>query len=252
MICAGSFPEALRVSPASRRRWFNGYLRTVVSRDVAEFADLHNVQALPRLLALAAARAGSTFVLSDVGRGLGTTHDTVQLYLSYLDTVFLTATVPAWSTNVTSRITKTPKIFLTDAGLAAHLVRATPSTLREPGHPSLGGLVETFVFAELLKLRSLTGEAFDIYHYRDRDGREVDFICETPDGLVAAIEVKASASPTSKDARHLAWLRDKIGDRFVVGMVLHLGGHALSHGDRLISAPVSTLWGDKGLPSPSN
>lgn len=248
VICAGSFPEVLRVSSlASRRRWFNGYVRTVVSRDISEFADVQNLQMLPRLLAMVAARTGGTFVASDIGRGLGTTHDTVQSYLSYLDTVFLVSAVPAWSTNLTSRVTKTPKVYLTDAGLGAHLVRATPAALREPGHPLLGGLTETLVFTELLKLRSLTGDAFEIYHYRDRDGREIDFICETPDGLVLAVEVKATTSPGPRDIRHISWLRDKLGDRFVSGVVLHMGSNSFSYGDRLLSTPISTLWGDGEL-----
>lgn len=249
VICAGSFPEVLLTrSATARRRWFNGYLRTVVSRDIGAFADVQHVQALPRLLGLIAARAGSIFVLSDIGRSLGTTHDTVRSYESYLETVFLSAPVPAWSTNATSRLTKTPKVFLTDAGLHAHLIRATPQALRPPGHPALGGLVETFVFTELVKLRGLTGDGFDIYHYRDRDGREIDFICETVDRLVVAIEVKATASPTVDDARHLTWLRDRVGSRFVAGFVLHLGEFCLSYGDRIFSLPVSALWGHATLP----
>jgi predicted AAA+ superfamily ATPase len=155
--------------------------------------------------------------------------------------------VPAWSTSLTSRITKTPKAFITDSGLAAHLIRATPEALREPGHPALGGLVETFVFTELLKLRAQTSDGFDLYHYRDRDGREIDFICEMPDGRIVAIEVKASASPSRQDSRHLAWLRDKLGDRFVAGVVLHLGRHTLSYGDRITACPVSVLWNHSAL-----
>ncbi|MFC4058032.1 hypothetical protein ACFOWE_06980 [Planomonospora corallina] len=56
------------------------------------------------------------------------------------------------------------------------------------------------------------------------------------------MEVKASASPSSADGRHLAWFREKLGDRFVAGVVMHLGEHVLSYGDRIIAAPISVLW----------
>ncbi|GGL09219.1 ATP-binding protein [Planomonospora parontospora] len=243
VLCRGSFPEALKVSTeTSRHRWYTGYVKTIVARDIGEFAEVHHASALPRLLGLIAARSGSTFLQADIARSLGVTGDTVRTYTSYFETVFLVSLLPAWSTNMTSRLTKTPKVFLTDTGLAAHLLRVTPGALREPGHRALGGLVETFVFTELMKLRSLMGDAFEIYHYRDRDGREIDFICETPDGRILAVEVKASASPSSADGRHLAWLREKLGDRFVAGVVMHLGEHVLSYGDRIIAAPISVLW----------
>jgi predicted AAA+ superfamily ATPase len=248
LVCAGSYPEVLRASSlASRRRWYNGYVRTVIARDISQFAEVQHAQALPRLLTLVAARAGSAFVASDLAKSLAVGHQTVGTYSSYLETVFLVAMVPAWSTNLTSRVTKTPKAFITDSGLAAHLIRATPDTLREPGHPALGGMIETFVLTEMLKLRAQTSDGFELYHYRDRDGREIDFICETPDGRIVAIEVKASASPSTHDARHLAWLRDKLGDRFAAGVVLHLGRHTLPYGDRITACPVSVLWNHAAL-----
>ncbi|MFI6323995.1 DUF4143 domain-containing protein [Nonomuraea sp. NPDC050556] len=103
--------------------------------------------------------------------------------------------------------------------------------------------METFAFTELTKLRSTASEPFKIYYFRDRNGREIDFILERYDGRIAGIEVKATASPTSKDASHLRWLRDALGDRFVAGVVLHLGDQSVSLGDRIQLLPMSALWG---------
>ncbi|MFC4058029.1 ATP-binding protein [Planomonospora corallina] len=139
VLCRGGFPEALRVSTeTSRHRWYTGYVKTIVARDIGEFAEVHHASALPRLLGLIAARSGSTFLQADIARSLGVTGDTVRTYTSYFETVFLVSLVPAWSTNMTSRLTKTPKVFLTDTGLAAHLLRVTPGALREPGHRAPG------------------------------------------------------------------------------------------------------------------
>lgn len=250
-VCAGGYPEVVGLdSPRLRRSWFNAYIRTVTSRDIRELGHVHDARTLARLLGLVAARSGSLLVAEDLARGLGVSAPTVRAYLSYLETVFLSATVPAWSTNLTSRITKTPKVFTTDAGLAANLLRVTEESLRRPGNPALGGLVETFAYTELVKAQARTGDAFDLYHYRDRDGREIDFVCEGPDGLIVAIEVKASVSPSTDADRHLRWLRDKVGDRFAAGVVLYLGDRSYSLGERILLLPLSVLWDHAALPGP--
>lgn len=248
IICAGSYPELpLDASQVRRRDWFSSYLTTVIQRDISEFSEVRHSQALPQLLQLIAARAGSTTVLADVAKALDVKHETARTYVSYLQTVFLIADAPAWSTNLTSRIAKTPKTFISDAGLAAHLLRVDAAALRRPGHPALGGLAETFVYTELLKLRAASEPPFEIYHLRDRGGQEVDFVLESWGGEIIGVEVKASVTPTDHDARHLAWLRDKLGDRFVAGIVLHMGTPSVSFGDRLFAVPISALWDHREL-----
>lgn len=249
-IVEGGYPEPLRIrATAARRAWYDSYVDTVIQRDVREFSRIHEVGALLRLLRLLAARSGSTLVLSDLARSLGgISPDTVRNYLSYLETVFLVGYAPAWSTNLTSKIAKAPKVYLTDSGLAAALSDVTENAFGRPGHPALGGLVETFVFTELTKAASLSDTQASVHHLRDRDGREIDFVLEARDGRIVAIEVKASTSPPSDSTRHLRWLRDRLGDRFHAGIMLYLGEHTLPHGDRITAVPVSALWGNAELP----
>jgi uncharacterized protein len=249
VIADGGFPEVLDLAPPDRRAWYDSYLRTVVSRDIVEFAQIERGAVVPRLLSLLAARAGSTAVLADLAKDTELARDTVRNYLSYLDGVFLTTAVPTWSENLSTRAAKTPKIFLTDSGLACHVLLVGRDALRRPGHPALGGLVETFIFTELTKLRAATPDPFKIYYYRDRSGREVDFVLERYDGLVAAIEVKATTSPSARDAAGLAWLRDRLGERFTTGLVLHQGDAVGAAGDRIQFLPLSALWQHAALPS---
>lgn len=250
LITDGGFPEALGIaSGPARRSWYEAYLSTVIVRDIGDFASLRNVEAIPKVVRLIAARSGSTLVLADIARDMGVSPDTARNYLAYVEMVFLTVTVPAWSTNLTSKIVKTAKAFVADSGLAASLLRVTPGALRAPGAQALGGLLETFVLSELNKLRSVTATDFDIYHLRDRTGPEIVFLLEGPDGKVAGVEVKASASPASADAKHLRWLKDKLGDRMTAGVVLHLGSTAGSLGDGIYATPVATLWGQRPLPA---
>lgn len=71
---------------------------------------------------------------------------------------------------------------------------------------------------------------------------EVDLLAEYPDGSVFAFEIKSSSAVTAKDGRHLAWLRDELGDRFLGGAVLHTGPRSFTLGDRVLAAPIAALW----------
>jgi hypothetical protein len=58
----------------------------------------------------------------------------------------------------------------------------------------------------------------------------------------ARLPYKAGAAPTGGDARHLAWLRDELGERFAAGVVLHTGPRLYGLGERIVAAPICTLW----------
>jgi uncharacterized protein len=243
LINAGGYPEALSIdSPTLRQGWFDGYLSTVVLRDVASFAHIQHGELIPRLLGMLAARAGSQTVISDLAKDLQLNHVTVRNYLRYLDTVFLTGRLPPWSTNLNAKLVKTPKMFPTDSGLAAHLLQVDVGAMAAPGHPTTGILVETFIYAELIRLLAASDLGATLYFYRDRDGREIDFLLERRNGQVVAIEVKATSTVSPKDFQHLRWLADKLGDRFAGGYVLHLGNHTHPFGDRMMALPLSAMW----------
>jgi predicted AAA+ superfamily ATPase len=244
VMVQGGYPELLDIpSPVTRRTWYDGYLSTVITRDISDFAQVHRLDALTRLLGLVSARSGSPAVLSDLARATELSRDSVRNYLAYLDMVFLTSQLPVWSTNLTTRVAKTPRHFVTDSGLVAHLLGLSVEDLTDPGHPAVGGLLETFVLAELTKLKSAGLSRVAIHHYRDVNNREIDFVLEAPRGEVVGIEVKASVSPGANAGRHLRWMRDRLGDRFVAGIILHLGPTAASFGERIFALPLSVLWG---------
>ncbi len=244
IIADGGFPEVLPLtSHVARRAWYDSYITTVINRDISDFADIEKAHAIPRLLSLIAIRSGSPLVLTDIARSAELSRATARDYLTYLDIVFLTAEVSPWSANLTSRLSKTPKAYLTDSGLAAHLLGAPAADLRRTGHAALGTLVETFVLTELMKLKTVTDINVSIWHLRDQDGREIDFILEGPGGAVIGIEVKASASPGADAARHLRWLKGQLGEKFTAGIILHLGTRSTSFGDGIYALPLSALWG---------
>lgn len=132
---------------------------------------------------------------------------------------------------------------LLDSGLAAGLTNLAPEGAGVDASPDAAGrLIETFVIGDLRRQLGWSEETPRLHHYRDRAGAEVDLLLETPDGRVAAIEVKAGATVRKADIRWLTDLRDKLAKRFVGGLVLHTGPQAQSLGDRLAAVPVDALW----------
>jgi hypothetical protein len=244
----GGYPEVLRMSSdIARQSWFDGYLATIIGRDIQSFANLGQASAIPRLLGLIAARAGSLAVLSDLAQGAELARETARNYLSYLDTVYLTTQIPAWSSNFNARLVKSPKLYLTDSGLAAHLLGATTDDLANPEHRAFGPLVETFVATELMKALSATLLRAQLFHLR-AGATEVDFVLQGPDDKIVAIEVKASTSPGGNAFKGLRWLRERLGDQLHAGYLLHLGIEAASRGDRIFSLPLSALWNHRHVP----
>jgi uncharacterized protein len=249
LACVGGFPEAVaRRSARSRAIWFRSYLATVTQREVLDIARIRNIELLPRMFRLLAALTAQELNAAALARSLGIDDDTVRSYLPLLETVFLVHRLPAWSRNLTTRVKHRPKVHLTNTGLAAWLLEQSADALAQPGNPAAGSLLETFVVNELTKLRATADIDVGIFHFQDRDGREVDCVLETPAGRVVGVEVKAAATVRGEDFRHLITLRDRIGASFAAGVVFFTGHRLLPFGDRLLALPISLLWGGAQLP----
>jgi predicted AAA+ superfamily ATPase len=161
--------------------------------------------------------------------------------LALLETVFLVHRLPAWSRNLGQRLVKAPKLHLVDAGLACHLLGADARRLAED-RLLMGRLLESYVVGELRKQVSWTAPRIALYHFRTATGSEVDVVLEKPDGSVAAIEVKASATVGASDFAAIKALRDQLGRQFRAGVVFYLGEQIAPFGDRLWLVPVPGLW----------
>lgn len=127
------------------------------------------------------------------------------------------------------------------SGVAAAMLGMSAARLRKIGAP-LGGLLEGFVAMEIARQITWSETRADQFHYRTRDGDEVDIVLENLLGEVVAIEVKASATPTPDDFRGIRHLHDRIGDDLVAGFVLHTGQRTLPFRPKYRAVPVSALW----------
>jgi predicted AAA+ superfamily ATPase len=237
----GGFPEAVRRTPRRRAAFFDSYLSTLIERDVLELSNIERRGEMLKLLSLLAGRAGHLLVPATLAGQAGLSRSTLVRYLELLSSVFLTKTIPAWSSNLTHRAVGTPKLALVDTGVACHLIGQDPPRLGEPGGAA-GPIVENFVLMELARQLTWAEQRASLSHFRTKDGVEVDAVLETPDGRVVGIEVKAGASVRAEDLRGLRHLAKLLGDRFVAGYVLYTGQQTLSFGDRVRALPLDALW----------
>lgn len=222
---AGGFLPALARVGRRRTAWFDSYVAGVIDREVRALTDATYLRELPRLLRLCAGRTAGELNVSDLARDLGLSRPTVDSYLAHLEAVFLIQLVPAWSTNLTARVVRRPKLTVTDTGLAARLLGG-----RVRSDPELAGrLVETFVVGELRAQAEWSETRPSLFHYRDRDGVEVDL--ESGDGQVVGIEVKAGATVRAEDLSGRRLLERRLGPDLATGIVL-------------CTAPSLVTWAD--------
>jgi len=244
MALRGGFPDVVSsTSGRIRLAWLHSYVDQLVTRDAIEVVNRVQSELVREYLAaLALNTAGLVSDLS-LSEAVGINARTARRYDSLMEDLGVCSRVPAWSTNRLARLSKRGKRYLADAGLAAAAGNFDSGTVLADGD-LLGRVIDTFVYAQLAPEAALAVQPIRLHHLRTEHGRqEIDLIAELPGGRVVGIEVKAAAAVARSDARHLSWLRDQLGDRFLAGAVLHTGPDCFELGERIIAAPVSAIWG---------
>ena len=240
-IVGGRFPMAVELSGRNRRRWFRAYVEQLIDRDALQ-VSLRSPRAgkLRSVLGSCAARTGLELNKQATANDAGVDFRTADGYLSLLEDLCVISRVPAWHEKRLQRLTQSPKVFLADPGMAAHLLNVDAASLgREP--KLVGQMFETFAATELLAHIETAQAETQMFHLRNRDGREVDIVLENQ-GRIVGIEVKSSSVVSRDDARGLLWLRDRVGDGFAGGAVLGSGTVPFQIDDRIWALPLSSLW----------
>ncbi len=245
-ILRGGFPLAVeRSAGASRNRWFDDYLNLVIARDVAELSNIRQREKMPRLAARLGAQTAQVLNVARAAADIEIESSTAEHYVRLLEAAFVIHRLPAWGTTLRARASAKPKLHFVDSGVAGRMLRVTSARLsaaQPQAMTELGHLLETFCVGEMLKQASWMESPAQPGHWRTHDGDEVDLILERDDGAVAGVEVKAGERVTGSEFRSLAKLRDGLGERFLGGIVLHLGRRSYTHDDRLHALPVDRLW----------
>jgi predicted AAA+ superfamily ATPase len=240
IVVAGGYPEALLRSGSRRERWFESYIDSTLDRDLRDISDAIKIEQVPRLLRLIATQAANLLSYRNAAARLSLSAETVKAYMGLLEQLFLVRRLGAWRPGLGAREASTPKVYLVDSGLLAHLLGADEKRVAIDDQVT-GKILENFVAMEVVKYLGWSTSRVRLYHYQ-RDREDVDLILERADGKIAAIEVKARATIGSQDYKWLVKLRERRGSQFVAGVVIHPREQTIPLGDRLWALPIAALW----------
>jgi len=201
----GALPETESLARDVLPDFHAAYQRTYIERDARQLGNVSDWQQFGRFFRLAAALTAQEVNQSQFGRDIGVTPQTARRWLDVLVATFQWHEVPAFFRNTVKRISRRPKGYLADTGLACAAMRiSSPQALAD--HPALGAIFETAIVGEIRRLISVLSPKPALHHWRSHGGAEVDLILER-DGVIYPIEVKIKSRPTRGDARGIAALR---------------------------------------------
>ena len=218
-VFEGSFPAVLGMDDSKRNLYYSSYVKTYLNRDVRDIVSIGKLNVFNVFLKAVAARTGCILNYADLARDCGIDSKTAAAWLSILQSSGLVCLLYPYFNNITKRLIKSPKIYFMDTGLCSYLVGWNSSLTLQNGAMS-GSILETYVFAEIMKSFSHNAMEPKIYFYRDRDAKEVDFLIEKDDVLYP-IEVKKTMMPNAESAKNfstLAALGKPLADNIVLSL----------------------------------
>lgn len=238
LVRGGFAPAVIAASAESRNFWFAGYVQTYLERDLRQLSAVSSLPDFQRLMVLAANRVGRLLNQSELARDAALPQPTVHRHLNLLETGCLIARLAPYSTNPTTSLVKSRKLYWSDCGLAAWLA-GIRSRQEVSSRMDQGFWLEQAIFQSLQAWRALDLTSRRLYFWRDRSGREVDFILEK-NGVLVALEIKAASQVTLSDIAGIKAFQQGLGadQRFRRGAVLH-GGSARPLGENRYALP----WG---------
>lgn len=238
----GGYPEAISLEISDRPRWHRDYITALLERDLRQIIKITRHRAMREVVNILAAWSSKFMDITAIGSGLSIQRTTLETYINALETLYLVEVVQPWTRTDYERVGKQSKIYMTDSGLMAAILRWRIAQVELDPDRS-GKLIETFVFNELAAQVDSNNDQYELFHYRDREQREIDFLIERDDHALLGIEVKAGSAISTSDFKHLKWFKENIAkDRPFVGIVLYSGEYSGSMGDNLWAVPFGCLW----------
>ena len=235
----GGYPELAIQPDRDASLWHASYIQTYLERDVRTLRQVGDLTEYQRFLRVLAARSAQLLNLSDVARDLGVALNTIKAWLSILEATYQVIVLRPYFANIGKRLVKTPKVYFTDVGTLCSL-----AGLKDPAHaasgPMGGAIMETAVLSEIVRTLTHRGTDSQVYFWRTTAGTEVDFVVESPGGLVP-IEVKLSATPRPAMAASIRSFQRDLGSVAMPGYVVHPGDVRLPLGAGVTALPFADL-----------
>ena len=244
IIACATFPEIALDKTKNRFLWFNDYITTIIQRDVRTLADIKNPEKIYQLLVSFAQRAGGLLNNTNIIQETGLDAKTYEKYKALCEWTFLTFEIPSWSrpNKLDKRFIKQKKLYFSDTNLLCHLMRRDLEEINKNDKTTMGHLFENFIACEIMKAVKSLG-AFSVSHFNpvQNQGKEVDFVIESPDGKTIGIEVKLDGTVNEKDWKNMAVLQETIDSRFFRGFIFYTGTDLIQVSKNIWAVPVGYL-----------
>jgi hypothetical protein len=239
----GGFPETIDLKKAARKEWHKDYIEALLTRDLKKLINIKRFAALQKLFKFLAAWSSKLMDLAQISSSLLLARPTVESYINALEMLYIVESLPAWSKTDYGRVGKKDKLFITDSGLMASILGWDLDEVRfNPDR--LGKLFETFVFNELSsQIASSRDPSYSLFHYRDREQREIDFLIEAENEAMIGIEVKAASIVYPTYFKTLKWFEENMARKKpFTGIILYSGEHCIAFDNNMFAIPISFLW----------
>jgi len=236
-IIDGGYPEILKInSVKAKYLWFSSYIRTYIESDAKELANIRNMDKFIKIYRLCMLRSSKLLNKNELQKETGVDNKTFDSYFNVLKHTYQISTLQPYFNNRLKRLVKTPKIFAIDSGILSYLLQINT---KDDLENSLfkGAVFETFIYTELLKASTYSKLNIDMYYYGTTDKKEIDFILEFKNKVIA-IEIKASSKVTKDDFRHMYSLKDELNTEFFKGIVIYTGESFLKLDDKMYAVPI--------------
>lgn len=197
---------------------YPSYVKTYLERDVRDLLNVKDIRLFNMFLKLCAGRIGSVFNASEIAGEIGVSSKTIQAWLSILQASYVVYLLPPYFENSRKRLTKSPKMYFCDTGLACTLL-GIESAEQLAFDKMRGHLFENLIVVELLKRRLNEGKESNLYFYRDSNQNEVDILVNNGSSL-DAIEVKSAMTYNPSFEKALLkvneWVNPPVGKRIII------------------------------------
>lgn len=233
-ILDGGYPEILELDGLQKELWFKSYIATYIERDARDLADIRDIESFIKFVNVLASRSGTILNKSSLSNDIGIKDITTENYLSIITRIYQATLLKPYFVNIGKQFVKSPKVFFNDTGVLCSLLRiASKEQLLSSNYS--GAIFETYIFCELQKHLSYLQKQAQMFHYRTNDKKEIDFIIEA-DNQLLAIEVKQSSSVKKDDFKHIIDLQNRY-DQKCLGVVFYNGDMVVELSDDLVALP---------------
>jgi len=245
IITNSTFPELAIDRKKDRNVWFDGYITTILHRDVRVLADIKNPSNIFQLLVSFSQRAGGLLNNTGVMKETGFDAKTYEKYKALCIGTFLIFELPSWTkpNKLNKQFVKQKKLYFTDTALLCYLMQRDMEEIYRNDMTCMGHIFENFIAVEIMKAVKSAG-TYHVSHFNpvQGHGKEVDFVIENQTGEAVAIEVKLSATLIEKDWANMGLLREILGKKFLKGIIIYTGTELLPVSRDIWAVPVNYLW----------